>query len=1176
MPQLIARLSVHSIRRLVRGLPAILLAAAVACQGGEPGDTGTNPPQQVGSLVITIAGLPVGTAAGLTVTGPGGFSRVVDVASTLSGLPPGVYEVAATEVAAATGLFAAAAQTMSATVSAGASATVAISYALSSGSLSIVVSGLPVDAQAAVTVTGPSGFSRTVAATTVLSSLRPGTYTVTAASVSASGHTWTAPGTPATHEVQIGTTPAAASVSYQIASGAIVGSLTGLPIGSSPMLVLTGPGGSNQTVTPGTTVTNLSPGSYTLSGTPVTIGDDTWGVPQPTAVTVAASSTPVTAMVQYALVSGRLTVTVTGLPGAVAAAVVVTGPGGFQRNVGATETLLGLTPGTYTIAASNVVAGAQTWEPSPASQQIAVPASSVPAAAALGYAVNSGSLTVVVNGLSQAIPAAIVVTGPASYSVAVATTTLLSNLKPGTYTVTASNTAAGVHVYAPTPTSQQITVVASPTPATVTVQYSLNSGMLQLAVNGLPPGVPSPITVTGPAGYSASLTGASLLTGLKPGTYTIAASMAQNGSLFWAPNPSSQVVNIVPSISAVTATVNYTTANGGLTVNINGLPVGVNASVLVTGPGGYSQNVTATTTIQGLLQGLYTVAASNAVDGANTWSGTPTTQNVVVGGGVTSSVIITYVLTGGPPPPPPGLNLTIDGMHVQQVVQAYTGTVPLVSGRAGLLRVFVKATAANSATPAVRVRFYDGPTLTSTVTLTAPTGSVPTAVAEGTLNSSWNYSIPTALMQPNLRILADVDPTNTVTESSESDNSFPTSGTPATMDVRSVSTFEVRLVPITQSVNGNTGAVNTGNAAQFMSESVKLFPLGTVDTDVRAAYTTAAPVLQNNDGNGAWSQILSELSALRTADGSSRYYVGVVKVGYTSGIAGLGYVPGRASLTWDYIGSADGVVAHELGHNFGRFHAPCGGAGGADPGYPYPGGLIGVWGYDISAGTLKSPSTVSDLMGYCSNTWISDYTFNAVLAYRAANPFAGSVATAVRANPRRGLLVWGRINSGKIVLEPAYEVDAQPSLPTGAGPHRLQILGPIGETLLDVSFTGQRPADVPDATEEHFSFVVPFETLRGIEPGRIRISTGSRQVERGSRRSSAAVAPVAQRLDAQRVRVTWDSRAAEGVLVRDSRTGEILSFGRGGNVVVRTAGPDVELTLSDGVRSSRQRVHIRP
>jgi hypothetical protein len=69
------------------------------------------------------------------------------------------------------------------------------------------------------------------------------------------------------------------------------------------------------------------------------------------------------------------------------------------------------------------------------------------------------------------------------------------------------------------------------------------------------------------------------------------------------------------------------------------------------------------------------------------------------------------------------------------------------------------------------------------------------------------------------------------------------------------------------------------------------------------------------------------------------------------------------------------TAVHELGHAFGRYHSPCGGADGIDPGYPYPNGFIGTWGYNLLTRQLYPPATVADVMSYCEPIWVSDYTW---------------------------------------------------------------------------------------------------------------------------------------------------------------------------------------------------------
>ena len=1161
----------------------VCILGFTACGGGEgSGATGSNSSstRTTGSLAVTVGGLPAGSAAAIVVSGPSGFSRTLSASETLTELAPGSYDITAPQVTSGADKFGVSPTTQTASVTARTAASTTVDYAILTGSLTVGVSGLPVGALPNVTATGPDGVSRTVSAAGTLAGLSPGTYRIAADAVTANGRTFAPEIAILDRTVAASASPTSAAFAYRLASGALLVAIDGLPVGASASAVVTGPNDFRRTVSAGDTLGNLSPGSYSVTADPVAVGVDAYRIGAPANIDVVPSMSPVTASLRFALATGRLNITLSGLPVGVNASVEVSGPSGFARTITAAQVLTGLAPGEYLITANAIVTSTASYSASlPSQHAVVVPATSaIPVGVA--YAISTGSIAVSVNGLPQAVPAAVTVTGPNGYAAAVSVTTTLSNLRPGSYTLTASSATAGTHRYSATPTTLAVTVGVSATATPAVFTYALATGGIALNVTGLPINVLSDVTVTGPGGYTRSVSATALLLGLAPGTYTASAGIVQSGIAFWAPNPASQNIVVTPSTSAVTSSVNYTTATGSLTVTVSGLGAGVNASISVTGPNSYARAISNTTTISGLVQGLYTVAAAVVLSGSTSYTPATASQNVSIGGGATSSAVVTYTASGGPPPPPPpaGLNLTIDGMHVQQVVQAYAGTVPLVTGRDGLLRVFVKASHSNSATPAVRVRFYSGSTLTSTITINAPRSAVPTSIAEDTLTSSWNYNIPGTLLQPGLKILADVDPTNTVTESSDSDNSFPASGSALAMDVRTVPTFSMRFVPVLQSVNSLQGNVTAANANQLLSDTRDLFPLGAVDVDVRTPFTTNAPVLQSGDANGAWNQILSEINALRTADGSTRYYYGVVKVGYGSGIAGLGYVPGKASIGWDVAGSAEGVMAHELGHNFGRFHAPSCGAGGPDPSYPYAEGKIGVNGYNIATSALKAPTATYDLMGYCNNpVWISDYTYTAVLNYRATNSF--TTAAALRGNyARPGLLVWGRVQNGQLILEPTFEVVATPALPQRSGRYRIEGFGPLGETLFDFSFNGEQVADLPGANAEHFAFVVPMDAMQGTQPTRLRLSSANRQTELRSSALglTANDAPIAERLGTNTVRVTWRDAATRGVLVRDTRSGQILAFARGGQATIFTRESALELTTSDGVRSTRQRVTVAP
>ncbi|HHO51319.1 MAG TPA: hypothetical protein ENK18_10700 [Deltaproteobacteria bacterium] len=146
---------------------------------------------------------------------------------------------------------------------------------------------------------------------------------------------------------------------------------------------------------------------------------------------------------------------------------------------------------------------------------------------------------------------------------------------------------------------------------------------------------------------------------------------------------------------------------------------------------------------------------------------------------------------------------------------------------------------------------------------------------------------------------------------------------------------------------------------------------------------------------GGWSQLLAEIADRRERANElpNTYYYGLFSpssnfysfcsFGCVAGLSNLGsanQVWSRSSIGLGYSQNnlAAETLVHEVGHAHGRYHAPCGGASGTDPAFPYPGAKIGTWGYDLIEKDLLDPNVYTDIMGYCNRIWVSDYTYDAL------------------------------------------------------------------------------------------------------------------------------------------------------------------------------------------------------
>ncbi|MDE2882482.1 MAG: hypothetical protein OXP70_11545 [Acidobacteriota bacterium] len=103
--------------------------------------------------------------------------------------------------------------------------------------------------------------------------------------------------------------------------------------------------------------------------------------------------------------------------------------------------------------------------------------------------------------------------------------------------------------------------------------------------------------------------------------------------------------------------------------------------------------------------------------------------------------------------------------------------------------------------------------------------------------------------------------------------------------------------------------------------------------------------------------------------------------------------------------------------------------------------------------------------------WISDYHFTKALEYRLQTE--NSAATAVPRSPVQSLLLWGGADSrGTPYLEPAFVVNAPPSLPESDGLWTIEGRDAGGRVLFSLSFARPEIADA-GAAAGGFAYTLP-------------------------------------------------------------------------------------------------------
>jgi hypothetical protein len=403
------------------------------------------------------------------------------------------------------------------------------------------------------------------------------------------------------------------------------------------------------------------------------------------------------------------------------------------------------------------------------------------------------------------------------------------------------------------------------------------------------------------------------------------------------------------------------------------------------------------------------------------------------------------------------------------------------------------------------------------------------------LGDTFNFILPDSWTSGDVSFWA--------TASNGSDYAVETAPT-APFHFASANPLHVTVVPVRYTCTGG-GTITPPAPYDYLVENFtyKVYPVPYVDLAVHGAYNYTGPC---NSGQPAptsqdWFNILNGVTNMWIAEGRpNSYYYGLIHDIYCGGgcIAGIGWVGyDKAAVGFNGFGAshsgASETHAHEVGHNYGRSHAPGCGAGNTDPDYPYTDAYIGdaaspVYGFDFETYALRPYYSSYDFMSYCGAEWTSDYTYEALYAY---DNLAMDRASETVSGPT--MMVSGEIDAttGRATLGPAYTLEGPAQIPT-PGDYTLELRDERGRLLTSHSFT-PGTADIdryPHGTSTQVrGFHLRLPAVEGVASARVLHDgeiLGRLEARPGAPRLGAGIS--ARHVTGEGARVSWAAGEPEG------------------------------------------------
>lgn len=547
------------------------------------------------------------------------------------------------------------------------------------------------------------------------------------------------------------------------------------------------------------------------------------------------------------------------------------------------------------------------------------------------------------------------------------------------------------------------------------------------------------------------------------------------------------------------------------------------------------------------------------------------------------------------------LTLSIDDVEVSQgqLISVSQATVDpylrLVPQRDTLVRVRLAPNSSGTPqVPVVRLTVSNTALGSQTFVMQGPSTLGANSVVENDLDGSYTYVIPGAWIGPGFQMVVAAN-----------EATFPLSVarfayTPSASVLKAGTYIRMHVVPIAP----DTGERLNFDQTWFTNNLKGVYPLS--DIDVVIEPPLVGPGTNTSDD---W---LEAVDSLRAASSPKNYdfYFGAMPY---DGKTGLGYMPGRTAIAchlWygrqDY--SIQGVVMHEIGHNFGRDHSF------SDSNFPYSSSnwVGGPWASVIDIQGKRQyvdPSVWHDVMSYDYPKTVSDYTYSGAYDYLeqnlplSAKPAANEQMPVPRVVDTRtaadSIYLRGSWTSstGKVTLAAPVRMQAAPDT-LSLAPTQLQS---DSDYVLEVATNNARfryPLQlqkIADAQTPHFSFEITIPAVEGIVSMRVLrglselpTMTASQAAKPQAVRSMSAPANAvikpwgSYRVNGSNLEVTWDANHWPWLSVWQKTISGLvpLSIARTGGVLkvpLRAAVAEssgLVVSLSDGLNTTLEAVGL--